>query len=76
MNKSELHDIINQVIQDSGSEKINDIYGKMKLRDDLKLDSLGLATLTVLIEDRCGVDIFEDGIVLTVDEIYLKLGIS
>ena len=36
---------------------------------DLGLTSFDMATLTVMIEDEYDVDIFEDGIVLTIEEI-------
>lgn len=44
-----------------------------KLRDDLELTSFDLAELTVRIEDEFDIDIFEDGLVNTVGEIYAKL---
>jgi acyl carrier protein len=50
-----------------------EITGSSRLREDLGLDSFNLAELTVYIEDEFDVDIFEDGIVNTVEEIYLKL---
>ena len=44
-----------------------------KLRDDLGFDSLDLAELTVRIEDEFNVDIFEDGLVETIEEVFVKL---
>ena len=46
---------------------------EMRLREDLNLDSFDLAELTVKIEDEFDIDIFEDGLVLTVGEILNKL---
>lgn len=43
------------------------------LRNDLGLTSLDLAELTVRIEDEFDIDVFEDGLVNTVGEIYAKL---
>jgi acyl carrier protein len=43
------------------------------LRNDLGLTSFDLAELTVRIEDEFDIDIFEDGLVNTVGEIYAKL---
>ena len=43
------------------------------LRNDLHLTSLDLAELTVRIEDEFGVDIFEEGLVDTIGEIYERL---
>lgn len=45
------------------------------LRNDLQLDSLELAELTVRIEDEFQIDIFEDGIVETVGEVFKKLAL-
>ena len=44
-----------------------------RLREDLSLTSFDLAELTVKIEDEFDIDIFEDGLVNTVGEIYSKL---
>ena len=40
---------------------------------DMQLTSFDLAELTVKLEDEYGIDIFEDGLVNTVGEIYAKL---
>ena len=44
------------------------------LRNDLGLTSFDLAELTVRIEDEFDIDIFEDGLVNTIGEVYAKLG--
>ena len=44
-----------------------------RLREDLSLTSFDLAELTVKIEDEFDIDIFEDGLVSTIGEIYAKL---
>ena len=45
----------------------------MRLMDDIGLDSLDLTLeLTVIIEDRYGVDIFEDEIITTVEQTLEK----
>ena len=43
------------------------------LRNDLGFTSFDLAELTVRIEDEFDIDIFEDGLVNTVGEIFVKL---
>ena len=43
------------------------------LREDIGFSSFDLAELTVNIEDEFDIDIFEDGFVNTVGEIYGKL---
>ena len=49
------------------------ISEESSLRDDLGLTSFDLAELTVHIEDEFDIDIFEDGLISTVGEIYTKL---
>jgi acyl carrier protein len=66
--KKTLLQIINEVLDD----KIHDINFDMDLRDDIGFDSLKLAHLTVLIEDECGVDVFESGLVRKVSDIIKK----
>ncbi|MET4560720.1 acyl carrier protein [Lysinibacillus parviboronicapiens] len=65
--------IINEMREEAGFESIESLEVSMDLREDLHLDSLMLAELTVRIEDEFGVDIFEDGIVQTIGEITAKI---
>lgn len=69
----ELLKLINVVLLNRGKQKVEIINGKSSLRDDLGLDSLDLAELTVRIEAEFDVDIFENGIVTTVGEILAKI---
>lgn len=70
--KKNLLEIINEVLADSGN-KIDILNSEMDLRNDLGMDSMNLARLTVLIEDEYGVDIFSDGFVSKVSQILNKL---
>ena len=54
-------------------KKIESINVETNLRDDIGLDSLDLAELTVIIEAEFDIDIFENGIINTVGEIFEKL---
>ena len=65
--------IINTVLENKSISKLNGITESTRLREDIGFDSLDLAELTVRIESEFGVDIFEDGVVLTVGEITIKL---
>lgn len=65
--------IINEMREESGYELIESLEATMDLGEDLQLDSLMLAELTVRIEDEFDVDIFEDGIVQTIGEIIVKI---
>lgn len=47
--------------------------GTTHLRTDLALDSFDLAELTVHLEERTGVDVFQEGVVQTVGEIRQRL---
>ncbi len=64
---------INEINAVEGKDKIEIITRDMKLREDLGLDSMDLAILTAKIEDEYDVDVFEDGIVLTIGEVLNKL---
>ena len=59
--------IINEIRQAKGLSVLTSIKEEDSLRGDL-------AELTVKIEDEYDIDIFEDGLVNTVGEIFDKLG--
>ena len=61
-------EIIKEILEDNGEKLTTEVTKQTQLRD-LGLTSFDLATLTVEIEDRFDVDIFEDGIVSTIGEI-------
>lgn len=71
--EQELLKIINSILEQNEKEPISQLDNSMSLREDLGFDSLDLAQLTVIIEDKFGVDIFEDGIVDTIQEILDKI---
>lgn len=68
-----LLEIINTVLENRGKTRVETISGDSHLRNNLGMDSLDLAELTVRIEVEYEVDIFEDGIVETVGDILKKL---
>jgi len=65
--------IFNSIKRNKFEDPISEINPEQKLREDLNFDSFDLAELTVKIEEEFGVDIFEDGLVNSVNEIYAKL---
>lgn len=71
--KEQLLSIINGIRVAKGMNSISEINGDLKLREDLGFTSFDLAELTVKIEDEYDIDIFEDGLVSTVGEIFAKL---
>lgn len=71
--KQKVLNIINEIRAAKEMAPIETIRAEMKLREDLNLTSFDLAELTVKIEDEFDIDIFEDGLVSTVGEIFEKL---
>jgi len=65
--------IINTVLENRGKKQLTTIESNYNLRNDIGFDSLDLAELTVRIEAEYGVDVFEEGIVVTIDDILKKL---
>ena len=66
-------EIINEIRTSKDLPALSVLKSTDNLRDDLELTSFDLAELTVKIEDEFDVDIFEDGLVSTVGEIFVKL---
>lgn len=71
--KKKVLDIINLIRRNKDLKPLNKIEESFKLRDEIEFTSFDLAELTVRIEDEFGIDIFQDGLVVTVGEIYEKL---
>jgi len=67
--KKELEIIINTVLENNGLDTVKELGLSSHLRNDLGLDSINLAELTVRIEEKFGVDVFQNGVVNTVGEI-------
>ena len=65
--------IINEIRTNKGLSTLNSVNAFTRLREDLEFTSFDLAELTVKIEDEYDIDIFEDGLVNTVGEIFAKL---
>lgn len=65
--------IINEIRCAKGLTALELLQTTDLLREDLEFTSFDLAELTVKIEDEFDIDIFEDGLVNTIGEIYAKL---
>ena len=65
--------IINDIRAAKNLTAVGELTPEMKLREDLGLTSFDLAELTVKIEDEFDIDIFEDGLVSKIGEIFEKL---
>ena len=68
-----LLDIINIILTNREKPTLDKISGETDLRTDLGFDSLDLAELTARIEAEYDVDIFEDGIVFKISDIWEKI---
>ena len=66
-------EIINKIREAKNLQPVSELQITYNLREDLELTSFDLAELTVNLEDEYDIDIFEDGLVNTVGEIYKKL---
>lgn len=71
--KEEILKIVNDIRVAKGLSIVSELKETDKLRDDLGLTSFDLAELTVKIEDIYDIDIFADGLVNNIGEIYAKL---
>ena len=65
--------VINDIRAAKDLPAVAELTPEMKLREDLGLTSFDLAELTVKIEDEFDIDIFEDGLVSKIGEIFEKL---
>ena len=68
-----LLEIINIIKDNKDEKKLTNLTEEMNLREDIGFDSLDLAELTVRIEKEFDVDVFEDGLVNTIQEIIEKI---
>ena len=71
--KTKILEIINDIRASKSMASVETLTESDNLRNDLGLTSFDLAELTVRIEDEFDIDIFEDGLVNTIGEVYAKL---
>lgn len=72
-NNEQLLSIINTVLGNNDLPQVESISAEQKLRQDLQLDSIVLAELSVRVEDAFDIDVFEDGMIHTVGQIMDKI---
>ncbi|MCH8473845.1 MAG: acyl carrier protein [Opitutales bacterium] len=69
-----LEEEIRRLLEQKGRVVGSDLFSDtLTLRGDLGLDSFDLAELTVHLEERTGVDIFQEGVVNTLGEVRQRL---
>ena len=73
MEKTVIEIIKNLIAENDIKLSVEEINDSTLLTNDLGLDSFDLALLTVEIESEFGVDIFENGVISTVGEIFKQL---
>lgn len=73
--KNVVTNIVNEIRLSKDLPVLDEIKEDDNLRNDLGFTSFDLAELTVRLEDEFDIDVFEDGLVNTVGEIFAKLGI-
>lgn len=66
-------EIINQIRLSKNLPALDSLQPQNDLRSDFGFTSFDLAELTVKIEDEFDIDIFEDGLINSIGEIYEKL---
>ena len=74
MNKeNKIKELILEILDEDSTTLEYPITLDSHLKNDIGLDSLNLALLTVKIEDEFNIDIFENGLVFTVSDILDRL---
>lgn len=72
--RSTLKAILNDILEEKeNSTPVDTLEDDISLTDDLGLESLDLAEMTVRLEDKYEVDVFEDDVVDEVREVLEKL---
>lgn len=64
-----LLDILNDIREEKGEDRLDEITENTSLRRDIGFDSFDLALLTAKLEDEFDVDVFEGGIIDSVADI-------
>jgi len=74
LRRESLKSIINDILQEKDdASTVDSLEDSMSLTNDLGLDSLDLAEMTVRLEDEYGIDVFEEDVVDEIGEVLEKL---
>lgn len=72
--RESLKSIINDILQEKDdASTVDSLNDSMSLTNNLGLDSLDLAEMTVRLEDQYGIDVFEEDVVDEIGEVLEKL---
>jgi len=72
--RESLKSIINDILQEKDdASTVDSLNDSMSLTNDLGLDSLDLAEMTVRLEDEYGIDVYEEDVVDEIGEVLEKL---
>jgi acyl carrier protein len=72
--RESLNSIINNILQEKDDiSTVDSLNDSMSLTNDLGLDSLDLAEMTVRLEDEYGIDVFEEDVVDEIGEVLENL---
>ena len=72
--RESLKSIINDILQEKDdASTVDSLDDSMSLTNDLGLDSLDLAEMTVRLEDEYGIDVYEENVVDEIGEVLEKL---
>lgn len=71
--ESKVLEIVNHIRVSKNLEPLTELIDSNRLREDIGFTSFDLAELTVRIEDEFDIDIFEDGLITTIGEVYARL---
>ena len=72
-NFHKVKEIIITIFENNELEINNIIMLSTSLKDELEMDSIMMAELSVRLEDEFGMDVFENGILYTMEEILQKI---
>jgi len=71
--ESKVLEIVNYIRTAKNLKPLAKLTDSDRLREDIGFTSFDLAELTVRVEDEFDIDIFEDGLITTIGEVYAKL---
>jgi acyl carrier protein len=68
-----LLEIVNKVLYNNDLNTLSTLDPSLRLKEDLDMDSITIAELTVRVEDEFNIDVFENGMISTLGQIMSKV---